>query len=160
MKKRYFILALILPLMFCGCLFDANNEVKRIYGASLAVDGVQDLEFKLYIKSAKLIPDAIEECKLITADRRLKYFKSLNIPRDNENFKAFDVPAFGVIKDRIDVNIKFIAITEDHEFYEGELNIPLLQHAYSKPNTEPVVLRSKDNEMTAVFSYYFELEKF
>ncbi len=89
--------------MFCGC--DPNFGVQEIFDTMLVIDGTENSELRLHIKSPKLLgTDSIYECKLITDEKDLKFIKEMNIAKDNDNFMAFEIPNGMTIKDRTYVN--------------------------------------------------------
>ena len=151
MKKRFFLIVLLVAVWVCGC---DNFGVKIIRDTYLVLNNINETDVSLICKSKKLEIAENTKCDLEISENTICWLREINLIDENENFKVFYIPATDLVDDCKHVNISF-ELSVGEELYMAELRIELLNHS-PYINKEPIVLKKSDGKtINGVFTYFF-----
>ena len=153
MKKRFLLLALLLPFIFTGC-DDINFGVQWVDDSYLILEDVDSLDITVTCESEKLNIYENTECTNITDERMLNYVREYGIISGNKSYKIFDVHSIDYIHDHKNVTI-FFTVNVDGEIYKRKLNIPTLKsNSGNRIDWERFELKTDSGKvLSAIFTF-------
>ena len=156
MQKRCCFVFKMLFLVYVSCVLSGcvNFGVQEMSGATFVIHVQKDSNVRFFCKSEKLGISLWREYDEVTDEESLEWVKD-NCLANDENFKVFEMPAIISVRDRENVNIDFMILTDD-EIFSGDLNIDILETNEHHLNTEYVILETCDGKTLAlIFTYFF-----
>ncbi len=151
MKKKFFLIVLLVAVWVCGC---DNFGVQEMHSSYLVLLNIDATEANLYCESKKLDIPNLTLCEEISGEITIGKLKKLNLINESDTYKIYYIPARGYIKDSKNVKIYF-ETNIDEKKYISELNIARLNSS-DNINTESVIFKSKNGKnIKAIFVYTF-----
>ncbi len=153
MKKRFLLLALLLPFIFTGC-DDINFGVQWVDDSYLILEDVDSLDITVTCESEKLNIYENTECKEITDEGTYDSFKEYGFINDNNPYKLFYITSGEQIHDHKNVTI-FFKVTINNEIYTAEVTIPTLNtHSVNNIDSKSFDLKTDNGKkISAVFTF-------
>lgn len=160
LKKNKLLLtisfAFIFIIFFFGC--DGNFGVKNIDSTIFVIKTPKESNIEVFYKSEKLLNTKLIKCDEILTEETLDWILVEKNIQDKNNVKIFDIPTYGGVNDRYNIDIYFEAIV-NNEKYVGNIFIKSLQEDRKSSSTlfsEPVKLYSTTGKiLSAEFCYQF-----
>ena len=154
MKKKFFLIVLLVAVWVCGC-DDINFGVQELYNTYLILENVEDKNITVSCKSEKLNIPELVECEEVTSEKIIEYFKEQEVLKNDANFRFFYVPHTRIIHDHKNVLLYFEILMDDI-IYKTELKIRTLNE--KRKNTLEWVnfnLTEKinNNSIPAIFTF-------
>ncbi len=150
MKKKFLLLALLIPFIFAGC---QNFSIKEMRSTYLILDGTNVEKVAVFCKSDNLGIPSSKECKKVTDEETLNWIKGKKLI-SSENIQVFDVPSRSQIQESKDIEIEITADVDD-KTYSGVLEIKTLVNSESL-QAKSVELEAKDGtKIKCFFTYTF-----